>query len=249
MDWNKKANMRILFLIQLICFLQMPMVFAQNPDQPVWSDEQWQQAKGGMGYENYPAEKIEKEENSPQTPEEPYSNEDFVTEEDFDSGWSIDSLFTSSIAKFIGIMLLLVILIVVVYFFMQGNNSNKNEKVQLAYDTLPDLLVDLPEETDLDRFLRMSLESGDYKTAIRILYIMIIQRMHERNWIIWKKDKTNRDYLNEVRPRRSYSQFRDITLVYEIIWYGDNEISGTEFHKLKSLFDNYKVTVNSDIDA
>ncbi len=248
MDWNRKVRMRIFFLIQLLCFSQIQFVVAQNPEQQVWTNEQWQQAKDGMGYEEYPEEKNEKKEDE-KKPQEPYSNGDAVIEENRSSNWSLDSIFTSSIAKFIGIMLLLVILIVIVYFFMQGSRSNKDSKVAVSFDSIPDVLESLPQETDLERFLRLSLEAGDYKTAIRILYIMIIQRMHERNWIIWKKDKTNRDYLNEVRSRRSYREFRDITLFYEIIWYGDNEISGTEFHKLKSLFDSYKLSVNDGADA
>ncbi|MFM9985238.1 MAG: DUF4129 domain-containing protein [Flavobacteriales bacterium] len=234
-------------MFQLICFTQIQFAFSQNAEQPVWTDEQWEQAKGGMGYEDFPKEKTEEKKEKP--PQDPIDPGDFETQEDIESSWSLGTIFSSSMAKFIGIMLLLVILIVVVYFFMQGTKSNKDSKVQLAFDAMPDVLEDLPEETDLERFLRMSLEAGDYKTAIRILYIMIIQRMHERNWIIWKKDKTNRDYLNEVRSRKSYGQFRDITLVYEIVWYGDNEISGTEFHALKSLFDTYKGSVNDGTDA
>lgn len=240
--------MRALIMILFICCLQIPTCFSQDQGEQVWSDEQWQQAKGGMGYENYPEEKS-KELEEEKKPEEPFSDGDFETQQDIDSNWSFNSLFSSSVAKFIGIMLLLVILIVVVYFFMQGQKANKDSKVQLAFDSMPDVLEDLPEETDLERFLRTSMDSGDYKTAIRILYIMIIQRMHERNWIIWKKDKTNRDYLNEIRSKRTYSQFREITLFYEIIWYGDNDISGTEFHKLKSLFDSYKGSVNTGMDA
>ena len=248
MVWNRRARLRIFFVFQLICFTQIQFAFSQNSEQPVWSDEQWQQAKDGMGYEDFPKEKTE-EKKEEKKPDQPYDSGGFETQQDIDSSWNFGSIFSSSIAKFIGIILLLVILIVVVYFFMQGTKSNKDSKVQLAFDNMPDVLEDLPEETDLERFLRMSLDSGDYKTAIRILYIMIIQRMHERNWIVWKKDKTNRDYLNEVRSRKSYGQFREITLFYEIVWYGDNEISSTEFHTLKSLFDRYKGSVNDGTDA
>lgn len=235
-------------LMLLVVITGVVTMHAQSGSEPVWTDDQWQQAKEGIEYKEYPTEKKKTVKDEMKQQEEDDVVE-FETEESQSSSWSLDGVFSSSMAKFIGIMLLLVILIVIVYLFMQSKVGNKDSKVPLAAESMPDVLEDLPQETDLERFLRLSLEAGDYKTAIRILYIMIIQRMHEHNWIIWKKDKTNRDYLNEVRPRPSYSQFRDITLVYEIIWYGDNEISGTEFNKLKSLFDSYKGEIRNSTHA
>lgn len=245
MAWSRKVNAFIVALVTLVFLAGSSDLLSQG--NPVWSDDQWKQAKDGMGYEKAPAEKQEEEKN--EEPEE-FQNEEFQTEEDYeDSNWSFRSIFSSSTSKFIGVILLLIILIVIVYFIMQGAGSNKDMKVPIALESMPEVLNDLPEETNMERFLRLSLEAGDYKTSVRILYIMIIQRMHENSWIVWKKDKTNRDYLNEVRSRKSYVQFRDITLVYEIVWYGDNEITSTEFDRLRPVFDQLRKAVNDAANA
>jgi Domain of unknown function (DUF4129) len=64
------------------------------------------------------------------------------------------------------------------------------------------------------------------------------------NLIAWKKDKTNRDYLNEIRGRNNYNDFRQLTLVYEIVWYGDTPVKQEEFSNVHRLFNTFKSNLN-----
>ena len=94
-------------------------------------------------------------------------------------------------------------------------------------------------EADLERMLRVALQDGQYKLAIRLYYLIIIRELSSRKFIHWAKDKTNREYLNEMRPTKHYSPFRELTHIFERIWYGSGEVNAEHFEKIDPEFRNF----------
>jgi len=217
---------------------QVDMSDSQDPS-PTWNDEQWKKAKDGLDYTDTPKEKKEKKEDAIEE-----QSEDNVQSNDSSDEW-LKALFTSPLAKVIAILIIIGLLIFTIMRIMVANGVIKNKKlIQLEALSLDDIEDNL-EESDLDKFLRHALEKGDYKTAVRILYLSVIQKLHANAWINWKKDKTNRDYLNEMRTRTGYTQFRNLTLAYEIVWYGDTTINAAEFERVNSFFSTYKKSLGN----
>jgi hypothetical protein len=101
-------------------------------------------------------------------------------------------------------------------------------------------IEDQMHESDLDKFLREALEKGDYRLAVRIYYLAIIKELSLRDWISWKKDKTNREYLNEMMGHKPelYGGFREATYAFEKVWYGDLDIRRNDFDMISPRFKN-----------
>jgi len=91
-------------------------------------------------------------------------------------------------------------------------------------------------ETDLERFLREALASSNWPLAVRLYFLQTIKQLSEKGVIVWSKEKTNRDYLREMRSHRLSTQFRDTTRQYERVWYGNQEISAADFALLEPEF-------------
>jgi hypothetical protein len=125
-----------------------------------------------------------------------------------------------------------------VYFLSANVKVDKSVKTDLEFDLFQ--MEEAVLESDFDRFLRLALEGNDYRVAVRILFLRLLQKLHESEWIIWKKNKTNQDFLNEVRNRENYIQFRDLTLAFEIVWYGDQKITKEQFDQLEYLFNSFQ---------
>jgi hypothetical protein len=239
----------LFILVVLLTLLGGKNIAAQNDDSasektPVWNDSDWHRAKKGLDYNRPDGEKEEEE-----TPEETDETEEVDEQLQSDSSGSISDwltdIFTSPAGKLLSILVIILVLAFAITRIMISRGSGRNKKViPLAEVSLADIEENL-EESDLDRFLRLALETGDYKTAIRILYLGVIRRLHEMTWIKWKKDKNN-DYLGEMRGRNGFRQFRELTLAYEVVWYGDTDINDDEYRKLDTVFRQYKNTLSSD---
>ena len=72
--------------------------------------------------------------------------------------------------------------------------------------------------------------------VIRLFYLQIIKELSLRNWIQYEKDKTNFSYVAELRAKKEYHTFRDLTTAFEIVWYSDALIEARHFEKLSPLF-------------
>jgi len=91
-------------------------------------------------------------------------------------------------------------------------------------------------ESDLDRHIRGAVEKKNYALAIRLYYLAIIKELSLNKWIKWKRDKTNRDYLSEMRNTDLFKPYRNTTRIFERVWYGQAELGEQDFLKIKPGF-------------
>jgi hypothetical protein len=109
------------------------------------------------------------------------------------------------------------------------NKQISRDGVEITLDNLDEYL----HESDLDRFLREALAQGNYPLAVRLYYLQTIKNLSEKNAFKWSREKTNRDYLREMRSHSLAEQFREATRIYERVWYGNQSLSAAEFAALE----------------
>jgi len=83
-----------------------------------------------------------------------------------------------------------------------------------------------------------AVASGNYRLAVRLLFLRLLKTMSEKNIIRYKQDKTNLDYLMELHPTTHYHQFFRITRNYEYSWYGQFPVSEEAWQQIRNDFDN-----------
>lgn len=211
------ALKRKLNIVLLLFFLLLQVdSFAAQP----WSDSDW---KKNTQDRNYKEKKEEKKE-----AENPFQPIEVNTSE-----WDL-----SQQAKLIILLVFIVFLVgLLVYFFLNKSASKDSllSNENMAMMEIESRLI----EVDPFQFLQKTVAAEDYKTAVRLLYLMLLRELHLKKHIEWKKDKTNRDFLREMRPHSSYEHFKKLTLAYEIVWYGDSAIREDQFLKIKQQFDTF----------
>lgn len=117
---------------------------------------------------------------------------------------------------------------------MPSNRRIVRDKTLITPDNL-ELHI---HETDLDAYLRDALARGEYNLAIRVHYLQIIQALSGKKYISWSKEKTNREYLRELKNTRIEEPVRNITGVYERIWYGNRRTAQEDYLLLAPDFVN-----------
>jgi hypothetical protein len=141
---------------------------------------------------------------------------------------------------------LIIVGLALILYKLFGGTFVRNAKVD---DSKIFSLEDIEErlyESDLDRMLREALQRGEYRLAVRIYYLAIIKELSIKDWIRWKKDKTNREYLNEMIASKPelYKGFSDATYMFEKVWYGDLEIRQKEYDVLSPRFRNFMDSIH-----
>src|SRR5690606_20447405 len=101
-------------------------------------------------------------------------------------------------------------------------------------------------ETDLDKFIRQAIDEKNYALAVRLYYLAIIKELSLSNIIKWKRDKTNESYLRETRETRFFEPFREVTRLFEKIWYGPEKLDEQQFLSIKPKFESLIKLTRSD---
>jgi hypothetical protein len=197
--------------------------YAATDSTKVWTNDTWREAKEGIEY-------IEKAKEEPQIDLDDID----VDTPDWNFNW-----LNNEMIKFLIILVVIILLAAALIYLLSGpSRKDKKVKTDLTFE-----LAKLEEEvleSDFDKYLALALSKEDYRSAVRILFLHLLQSLHENNWIIWKKDKTNQDFLNETRHRPNYIQFRDLTLAFEIVWYGDQNINKEQYYQLQEIFNSFR---------
>lgn len=190
--------------------------------------QQWAKASSGLDYSKDVPEEV-KEKQQPASSPQPSAN------------WSA---WFSWIGQMLQVLAIIAAIAGIAYGIYRTLNAPKNR--QIARDGVEITLDNVEQylhESDLDRFLREALQSGNYPLAIRLYYLQVIKRLSETGAVRWSREKTNRDYLRETRTHRSGEDFRAATRIYERVWYGNQPLDAPAYHQLEPAFKNLLVSL------
>lgn len=99
---------------------------------------------------------------------------------------------------------------------------------------------ELPEDVtaaDLLNHARQLAGNGDFRSAIRRAYVASLCELEQRGKVRLHRAKTNRDYLDELKPETSlYPTFSVMTGAFEHVWYGQESATETEFNDFLTLY-------------
>jgi hypothetical protein len=141
----------------------------------------------------------------------------------------------SSFKGVFGLILIGILVFVLVYLLINAYRASDREisSKQISYTSA----VDNIEKADLELMLDKALEEGDYKHATRIKYLMLLRTLTVLEFIHWKKDKTNWNYIVEMRNRTGADLFVKVTQGFERVWYGDKLITKDDYYRMVPVFD------------
>lgn len=103
---------------------------------------------------------------------------------------------------------------------------------------LPENIFAINYQQEIDR----AAAQGNYRLAIRLMYLRVLRNLAERNLIQYKQDKTNFDYLMQLQPTALYKDFFRITRHYEYSWYGEFNVSQAAYTIIRQEFDQFDKT-------
>ncbi len=94
------------------------------------------------------------------------------------------------------------------------------------------------ETAELDPIIKKAIAAKNFPLAIRLYYLAILKELTLAGAIVWKKDKTNRIYVQEMQPHPLMETFRTVTAIFERVWYGDTPLDETGFQSIQPSFQN-----------
>jgi hypothetical protein len=148
----------------------------------------------------------------------------------------------AQIAKWLFISLAVGLLVFLIFKMIKAGNlfAPKSRKIVLNTDALnlEELEANL-ETADIDPHLQKAIDSKNFTLAIRLYYLSILKELTLSNLIRWKKDKTNQHYLFELCEQTHFDPFKQATLIFERVWYGNTTFDESAFNSVQPVFKDF----------
>ena len=208
----------------------------QPVERRVVSEQQWKKSTGGLDYSrDLPAV------GKPQPNRAPVSGSGAANRPDFN--WNTS--FWAGIVQVLAILVAVTLIGYGIYRMLQEprNRLIARDGAEITVENLETYL----HETDLSRFLNEALAQQNYPLAIRLYFLQIIKALSQNGAISWSKEKTNRDYLREMRAHRLSQPFGQATRHFERIWYGNAPLDAGQFARLEPEFRTLLTMIHSPI--
>lgn len=134
-----------------------------------------------------------------------------------------------------------ILFIFYIVFFKNGIFKGGRKKQIIEKDEAP--VDELADISSYDSLVSEAEKENNYNLATRYLFLRTLKNISDKGMIHFAGDKTNREYLNEMRHHTFFSEFSWLTRNYEYLWYGKFTIGSEEYAKLKERFNLFNKKV------
>jgi Domain of unknown function (DUF4129) len=107
----------------------------------------------------------------------------------------------------------------------------KGESLPLDYDILSEDI----HAINFAGNINAAIEARNFRLAVRLLYLQTLKRLTDTGRISWKPDKTNRQYVQEMKN----ADFEQLTTQFEYVWYGDFPVDAARFGVIQHQFRDF----------
>ena len=128
----------------------------------------------------------------------------------------------------------------IMWYLVESNVSFFRKKdTSLNKDTGPD---EIPEDIfaiNYQREIDKAVAQGNYRLAVRLMYLRLLKNMSDKELIQYKQDRTNFDYLLQLQSTGYYPSFFRLTRHYEYSWYGHFDVGDSAYKVIANEFNQF----------
>jgi hypothetical protein len=100
-------------------------------------------------------------------------------------------------------------------------------------------------EDNLEGQLMHFMQIKDYRQAVRYLYLKTLRVLNDRGMIRYHQESTNQEYRRQLSATPQGGPFRDLTMIYEKVWYGEFPLGDALFTTLHQYFEDFYKSVRA----
>ncbi len=162
-------------------------------------------------------------------------------------GTSRNSNINWGVIGYVFIFIVLVALIALLLYWLSKSRFTFNEKLKpIDFDIDSEAFEKQIMELDLQQLLDRALQYEDYRSAIRLKYLQLIKTLNALQWIEWSVEKTNGQYLKELRQQLFFGTFKKVTYQYELAWYSNTPIEALHYQNFLKVYSALEPQIKRD---
>lgn len=129
----------------------------------------------------------------------------------------------------------------IMWYLADSNVSLFRKKSPVAVsaagaDEMPEDIFAINYQKEIDK----AAGQGNYRLAVRLMYLRLLKELAHKNIIQYKEDKTNLDYLMHLSSTSYYPSFFRLTRHFEYSWYGHFDVPEDAYRLIADEFGQFE---------
>jgi len=116
------------------------------------------------------------------------------------------------------------------FFIFSGGRRKKNAGEESGHEL---------QNENIDERINEAVSEKNYRHAIRYMYLKTLKLLSEDNIITLHATSPNQDYIRQMYKHNNLAQFRQLTRIYEYVWYGEFDPTETQFEIISTSFNRF----------
>ena len=151
--------------------------------------------------------------------------------------WLSDSKAGYVFDNYVKYVLIAVVVLVVVKLLLKADITalffrRARAKKMLGHEVLDENI----HEMDFDGLIEKTITERDYRKAVRLYYLKTLKQLTDKGLLDWQINKTNYDYQLELSNTAHFQPFRELSLLFDYVWYGEMPIDKEQFGGIQNNF-------------
>ncbi len=150
------------------------------------------------------------------------------------------SHITSVVIRLFAILVVGFLLYFIIKFLINTKGSlffgKKNKKLEINEEELHENIHEINFPQSIAKFEN----NGDYRSAVRYQFLFILKKLSDKKLILWNPEKTNKDYVAELKAAHLKNEFYNLSYIFDYVWYGEFSIDEQSYGKFKNQFYGFK---------
>ncbi len=187
-----------------------------------------------------------------------YSGSDFKYEDDIKKPKKLEPVklkepveksssygFSNFMSTVFPILLAIVVVLIILKSFVNIESgfwnikaAKKEKAVKLVSEDDHDI-----DASDYEALLQRAIQHGNYRLATRYYYLSLLKKLSHNNYIEYHKDKTNSEYLFELKNKSMRSSFSYLSYIYSYVWYGESAVDEMKFKTIENKYKSFIETI------
>ncbi|CAM4191952.1 DUF4129 domain-containing protein [Gillisia limnaea] len=98
---------------------------------------------------------------------------------------------------------------------------------------------------NISDLIEQAIREGDYRLAVRYYYLQLLRQLNAQELIQYEFQKTDTEYLNELKKEDFRPELKKLMRIYDFIWYGSFPISENDFKKTQRFFQDFQTSLKT----
>ncbi|HAX14406.1 MAG TPA: DUF4129 domain-containing protein, partial [Leeuwenhoekiella sp.] len=133
-------------------------------------------------------------------------------------------------------LIIILVVALLVWLFMRIDLGGSPLKTNALNKVILSDEQKIIETQNIQELIDTALKENNYRLAVRFYYLLLLQKLAQKDIIDWQVQKTNADYIYEIKNDTLRADFTKLTRIYDFIWYGNFNVSSHQFLKAEKEF-------------